>query len=434
MLRRVLKKIPFSISIASGIRFYLSFINKNIELINMCLIQRRYKGVVASKRRKLFEKKIIKVVFFITQKQLWAGQSLYDEFFLSDYFEPLIVVFPNYEDKVNTIESTINDNYVFFKKKGMNVLKGYDSQKNIYLSAGEINADIIFYDQPSPQIHKSLLWNKLSKNSLVCYIPYGFKIAAFFQAHFNMPLQNCSWKVFAESEWHKKQFSIYGPLKGKNVVTSGFPKLDEYNKPNSNISRSFKKIIWAPHWSIGLNKDSYSTFDENYNFFLEYASLHPNIYWVFKPHQRLKHYLVEIGFMSQDEVNAYYNAWDKLTNASFYNDPEYFDIFKDSDALITDCGSFLAEYLPTKKPILRLVKLNNIRYNEVGEKLVKSYYTSTNNNLIKTFITDVVINKEDVLLDKRLANIPLVRPNIEGAGKFIVDYIETELNGENLSG
>ena len=136
--------------------------------------------------------------------------------------------------------------------------------------------------------------------------------------------------------------------------------------------------------------------------------------------------------MNQEEVNHYYNEWNKLPNTFFYNDPEYFDIFKDSDALITDCGSFLAEYLPTKKPILRLVKLNNFRYNEIGEKLVKSYYKATNNNSINKFITDVVVNEDDVLRDNRLSNLPLVQPNPKGAGKFIVDYINTELKGDNL--
>jgi len=435
MLRYHLKKNQNLVALVNKVRLYLSYFKKNIDFLYMILIQSRYKKVIIRKKRKLLDKKLIKVAFFVTQKQLWAGQSLFDEFLCNDCFDPMIVVFPDNEDKINSNIFTTNANYDFFKNLGMSVLKGYDTDSNSYLASKNINFDIIFYDQPFPQIHNSLLWNKLSKDSLVCYIPYGFKIAAFYQSHFNMPLQNCCWRVFAESEWHKKQFIYYGAFKGRNVITSGLPRLDEYNKSSYIQNRSYKRIIWAPHWSIGSHeKEFHSTFDQNYKFFLDYAYANPEIHWVFKPHQRLKHYIVEIGLMNEEEVNHYYDEWNNLPNTFFYNDPEYFDIFKDSDALITDCGSFLAEYLPTKKPILHLVKSNKFSYNLIGEKLVKSYYKGTDHNSINTFIHDVVVNEDDFLRDSRLLNLALVQPNPKGAGKFIVDYIHTELKKDNLGG
>ena len=74
-------------------------------------------------------------------------------------------------------------------------------------------------------------------------MPYGFKIANFQQAHFNMELQNSSWKVFAESSWHKDQFVKYGAMKGRNVITSGYPKLDNYLKNTKNFNLRLKKIF-----------------------------------------------------------------------------------------------------------------------------------------------------------------------------------------------
>ena len=433
MLRELLKKIPYSAILVNKARQNFSYFQNIANFFKMKIIQKRYTKVLTSKKRKVLEGKRLKVAFFVTQKQLWAAQSLHDEFIKNEYFEPIIVVFPNIEDKVNTKAYTFDENYQFFKKQGMKVIRGYDPNVNVYTSSKNICADIVFYDQPSPQIHKSLLWNKISKESLTCDIPYGYKIGALAQAHFNMHLQNSCWKVFAESERHKLQFIKYGALNGRNVVVSGYPKLDEYNITLTSQKRNFKKIIWAPHWSIGELSIGFSTFETNYKFFLQYAIDNPNIHWVFKPHQRLKNYIVESSFLTQEEVDDYFKQWEKLPNAIFYNDSNYFDIFKDSDALITDCGSFLAEYLPTKKPILHLFSSNNSGYNEIGKKLIKSYYKSTDNKSIKKFINDVVVNENDSLRDERLSCLPLVLQNSEGAGKFIVNYIITELQKDHAS-
>ena len=133
--------------------------------------------------------------------------------------------------------------------------------------------------------------------------------------------------------------------------------------------------------------------------------------------------------MNRDEIDHYYNAWSALPNGAFVDDTEYFTLFRKSDALITDCGSFLAEYLPTKKPILYLKNQNKTAgYNEVGEKLISSYYHAKNNKEIKNFIDEVVVREIDVKKKSRLSNLHLVQPNLDGAGKFIVNYIENELS------
>tara|TARA_B100000795_G_C22803883_1_gene443569 strand:- start:1200 stop:2525 length:1326 start_codon:yes stop_codon:yes gene_type:complete len=432
MMRNALKKIPSIVYIVRNARLFMGWGTRNLPglfkyflIFKVNLIHKRYKKILIQKKIKLLEGKKIRVVFFVSQKQLWGSQSLYEELNSNDYFDALVVVFPNNEDKINKKSLTMKGNYDFFLDQDINVVNGYDLDNNSYFPASSFNPDIVFYDQPVPHIHKSLLWLNLSKNSLICYIPYGYKIAPFYQDHFNLFLHNSSWHIFAESDWHKKQFIKYGSMNGRNVSVSGYPKLDEYNNVTEFENRDFKRIIWAPHWTI--SNIGYSTFDENYNFFLQYASRNPDIHWVFKPHQRLRHYLEEIGFMTKEEVDNYYEQWDKLPNATFYNEANYINIFKDSDALITDCGSFLAEYLPTKNPILHLISKNNQGYNKIGKSLVESYYQATNINLIGKFIKEVVIEENDFLKDKRLLNLKFVQPNSEGAGQFIVDYLQSQL-------
>lgn len=415
------------------VRMYRTLVSR-IDLIKYKKIQSRYSDLLDSKRNKLKGNNKIRIAFFVTQKQLWCLQSVYDAFLENESFEVVVVVFPNEEDEINSKKFSMVDNFNFFKSFGLNVICGYDEKTKLHISAKEINADIIFYDQPFPQLSEDLSFERTCFDALVCYVPYGYKVGNAYEGHFNMPLQNSCWKVFAESEWHKKQFIKYGKLKGFNVVTSGYPKLDAYNQLNKSSKNIWKiddisntkKIVWAPHWSIG-NDVSSSTFHYYYKEFQKIAQENQSISWIFKPHQRLRYYLEETGFMTRDEINRYYEFWDNLPNTKFYNECDYIDIFKTSDALITDCGSFLAEYLPTQNPILLLVNKNMIGYNEIGKKLVDSYYKAYNNEDIEKFLQNVVLSGDDVLKGQRLSNLNLVQPNPNGAGMFIANHIKKEL-------
>ena len=427
-MKELIKKVPLLVYLVRKVKRFINSFDKKEYLV----IQKNYQNILKKKIDKVKNGERIKVAFFVTQKQLWCLQSVYDSFKDSELFEVLIVAFPNEEDKIHSLEYTAKDNYEFFYDLKLNVSLGYNKKTKKYLTFEEILPDIIFYDQPFPKITEELSHQETCKKSLVCYVPYGYKVANAYEGHFNMPLQNSCWKVFSESNWHTKQFEKYGKLKGKNVVTSGYPKLDIYNKTlvDNNTWKinniESKKIIWAPHWSIGSEVSS-STFHTNYNLFKKIARENQNISWIFKPHQRLRSYLEEIGFMTKKEINDYYDFWDSLPNTKFYNESDYFDIFKTSDALITDCGSFLAEYLPTKNPIMLLVNQKSIGYNEVGKKLVENYYKVYDNEDIEKFINDVIINENDYMKEKRLNQLHLVQPNTGGAGKFIVDYIQKEL-------
>ncbi len=396
-------------------------------------LQEYYKKVLEQKRIKAKKEGLV-VSFFVTQKQLWCASSVYEELCKIEFIRPQIVAFPNIENKVDSFAFTCKSNYDFFKSKNMNVVYGYDIKEEKYLPFDEIGGDIVFYDQPFKVLPNELCFKTLCLNTLICYIPYGYKIAGFLQLHFNHELINSCWKVFAESSWHKEQFCKIGAVGGKNAVISGYPKLDAYvskKKPKQDLwkkshEENIKKVIWAPHWSI--DSIDYSTFTWNYKYFLDLAKNNKHITWVFKPHQKLKHYLVERNFLSKDEVEQYYGAWNDLDNGFYYDDSDYFDIFKTSNAMITDCGSFLAEYLPTKNPIIHLINPKSKGYNEIGKEIINTYYKAHNLDELKNFIEEVVLKENDYKKEQRLEKLHLVVPNENGAGAFIANYIKKELS------
>ena len=377
---------------------------------------------------------IIRVIFCVSQNQLWCCQSLYDELEKDNNFEVRIIALPNWEDKTHNLIESGNANYDFFLKRKMNVVKGFDINGNIIDLCG-VATEIMFVDQPATIDYlemNGIPIEKIVDAFFLSYIPYGYKVANGGISHFGLPLHNYSWKVFAESNWHKQQFYKLGKMKAKNVVTSGFPKLDIYNNEEctndvwKNSVPNRKRVIWAPHWSFGDADLAFSTFDKYYMYFYDFAKEHNEIEWILKPHQRVYTWAVQTGLMSKTEVDEYFDKWDKLPNAHVYNEGNYMDIFRTSDALITDCGSFLAEYLPSKKPIIHLYR-PEAEYNEVGYKLINTYYRCTTFTDIERIIKQVIIMEDDYKYTEREKIMENVVPNKEGAGRTIMNVIKKEL-------
>lgn len=373
----------------------------------------------------------IRIGCLVSQNELWNMQSFYDAIIMKDKFDIEIISIPNYENVIDEHRKSNLENYYFFSQKGMKVVNGYDDVSNRLKDILEWNYDILFLDQPVTftWIAKQFSEFKMLKQCLFCYVPYGFKVADGKKNHFDLFIHNAAWRIFAESDWHYEQFKNYGRVNAQNVVISGYPKLDQYLSDKKDYSywkngdSNKKRIIWAPHWSFCNPEWSYSTFDKNYRNFYEYAKENHEIDWIVKPHQRLYYWAVEKEIMSEEEVEEYFQLWNQLPNATVYKGGNYMDIFITSDALITDCGSFLAEYLPTKKPVLHLYNEKG-RFNEVGQKIIDSYYRCINFEDVVRYIENVIIKENDYLSSKRLEIQKYVVPNPQGAGKAILEEFD----------
>ena len=132
--------------------------------------------------------------------------------------------------------------------------------------------------------------------------------------------------------------------------------------------------------------------------------------------------------MTGEEYEDYLNQWRALPNANVYALGNYYDLFKTSDLLITDCSSFLAEYFVSKKPIILLESKSRIPFNKFGLKLKTGMYKPENINEIEDLLNNILINKNDPL-EKVRENIIkkdfYLPPN--GIGHNIVTYLKKEL-------
>lgn len=383
-------------------------------------ILRRIKSNISSGEK-------VAVAFVVSENQIWATESLFQEFLKDPLYDvEFFLVLP-----VRTVlrDATV-ENMHFFDNKQAKVIKTYGIDEINNVQCTKQGPDIVFIDQPWIALE---VIKQFSKRALVCYVPYGIMQAKIQKIQFNHILHNISWKIFCETPIHKKLYEKYSDQKGKNVVVSGYPKLDKYLKPvKRNATDRWgsdpekKRIIWAPHHSLG-ERDlvRYATFDKNHKFFYKYVKDHPDIEFILKPHPMLGRGVVDSGIMNKLDFEEYLKQFNALPNARVYDEGDYIGLFMTSDALITDSISFLAEYLPTKNPILFLERTDNTGFNEYGEKIIESYYKAHNNDDIEDFIEKVVIDGKDYLYVKRMNTLKecIYFPGDKSAGQFIKDYL-----------
>ena len=191
--------------------------------------------------------------------------------------------------------------------------------------------------------------------------------------------------------------------KGINLKAVGAPSLEnlkEYSDENY--------VIYAPHWTIDHEKTiAYSSFKENGMFMLEYAKKHPEFNWVFKPHPLLKKALVDNNFMTKQEVEEYYSSWEKLGKACYSGN--YFEIFNNSKLMITDCSTFLIEFLLTGKPLINIISEEASEFNIIAKEVIKHLYKAENIQELEKHLNNILVYNQDELKQERVKASRLFR-------------------------
>lgn len=363
-----------------------------------------YEKKIMNLKKKIKNEKI-KVVFIIRENSKWTYESVYQEMLNSNIFEPIVAVsiLTNSAKGKDKSRAILEENYRFFQERGYNTVKIYDEDKKQYIKLENIAPDIIFYDEPYglPSIHKITY---CSQFALTCYASYSFELTSDNIGYYQN-FHSLLWKYFVDCEENIQHFKKISDYKITNCIMTGYPKLDVYfNNKNSNDnywkdSKKFK-IIYAPHHSISDNSLRLATFKENGQFILNFAKNSENTTWIFKPHPNLKFELLNHSYMTESEIENYFNEWREIGNV--YEQGDYFDIFKSSDLMITDCCSFRVEYIPTLKPLICPINPNNIGLNEIGKKIMEAHYETHNNEELKNTLDEIINNKNDYKYNNRV--------------------------------
>ena len=391
-------------------------------------INSRYRKVA----RKLYGEKNrkINIIFVNCESSKWAYQYIYEKFASDDRYNVKVVIsvydmLRNKKYSYLDIEAKALEGYNFFKKQGITAEFAYDFVRRKYLDLRHFSPDIVFYDEPQ-SITKVQSPDVVSKYALTMYCSYGSCISNGNNEHEETYKSLTTY--FVDNDFTKKNLLEYG-FCADNLVVAGQPKIDAYLKPinfeNKLWKTDKKHIIFAPHFSFSdATELKFGTFNWNYKFFFDYAKNHPEFEFILKPHPSLKREIVKRKLMSFSDMQSYFKGWDELENAAVDESGNYLDMFRTSDLLITDCNSFLFEYLPSKKPVIQLINPKSKGHNEFGKKIIEGYYKAHNISEIEEYIEKILIKGEDSLKEKRqeiIDNILKIPTN--GVSQVVYDYV-----------
>ena len=366
---------------------------------NVPLIKNNYKKTLKSIQNKT-DKKV--VLFLVNEVAKWKGQSLYDLFAQSDNYDPYIALtigdFQWNIDKEKRKEVLLN-NFAYFKSKNMDCVYAYDLNADSALDLSIFNPDIVFYQQPW-KIPPIQMPSHVSNFAITFYFPYYVQNYGNFIAECSQELHQTVFRYYIINEEWEKLYKICFKYAAGEIKGIGHPALDLLQQ-NKDKKCNKNYVIYAPHHSIN-NCENFSTFMKNGKYILDFAKKHTEINWVFKPHPTLKYRLINDGILSETEINSYFEEWEKFATCCY--DSNYYELFLDSKALITDSASFLTEYFCTEKPIIHLISSKSkVIPLPPFEKILNTFYKVKNINDLNKAFDEILIKNQDSKKEERIS-------------------------------
>lgn len=342
----------------------------------------------------LRKKDIIKVGFVTYTSSTWNIDALYKLLSNNDKFNVEIIVGHSPAENKALSEDEFKQTISYFSKLGYLVVQ-----------AGELEKiekyDMLFFLDPTNLSERQVKLFGLPLKILIFHTSYSFMLSGN-ERKVGMWMYHLAYKYYTDSMFYKKRIEQYR-YSTNNVEFLGFPKMDQYYLANYKKRTEKKVIIYAPHHSVDYSRYRSATFQDNYQIILELAQKYKDeTFWIYKPHPRLRYGSIKAGvFKDMNGYEEYVNQWRMLPNAEVVEIGDYFPVFKESDGMITDSISFLAEYQFTHKPLL-LLESGEEEYNEFGQSIVNILYkcSGKDDKSIESFIRDC-ISGVDSMYDER---------------------------------
>ena len=316
------------------------------------VVRARYAAHETACREKLARGERLRVAFLVCDASMFSGESVFLKMREDPRYDCFIAVAPRVTRGEaflrDTLEKTVGE---LGKRYPQAVRALYDpaTGKAERLDADLVFSTILYEDQTLPDYTTE----RLSARALVAILYYGYG-GLFISNEKKTPfLPNIvlSWRYFVSNEATRLMNVAKNPLLEANAVTVGYAKMDRL----ASIPRredGGKTILLCPHHTLDRipGELALSTFLKNADLFQRLPEMFPEITFVFRPHPLLFPRLATDKWWGAEKTAAYEKKMEAHPNVVFQRGGDYFEAFRNSDALIHDCGSFLAEYFYTGMP------------------------------------------------------------------------------------
>lgn len=291
--------------------------------------------------------------------------------------------------------------------------------------------DLLFYTLGSLAYPEPYRIERTSHHFQTCYLAYGVLLADQPELQFNQEAHHCAWRVYASTRRDLFFYRHYQRRLRSNARLTGYPKFDLYDddaRPETGSGRP--TVIWAPHWTIGLIYPDLNMglFDRICMDMLSVMDEFPQVDFVYRPHPNLPHALAATTFMSGESYAIYLDMLRARPNCRIELGGDNIARFREAAGMITDSVSFLAEHLPTGRPLLFLDRPDRARLNDQGERIASLHFQGRDGADIRKFIAETIIGGDDPRAAERRAMAEaLFRPCPDGASSAIIADLRASL-------
>lgn len=381
----------------------LSFYNKTGQIIPV--IKEIFNGNFAfaesrinylSKIFSLMEntEKPLRVIFVVFDYKKWFLSELYFKLRADKSFKilPILVLPDNFaENQDDSAAETIK----YFKDNGYECLDGIEHDTNNAVMLEALKPDIIIYQQ-TDCLKSDYTPNCISKYALTCYVEPDFDYYKKTNiGELKSYRLNNTWKIYS---FDNKVLNSF-----KNTVNSGFALFEKYNKRlkvqdeniwNNKDKLSVCKLIYSQSYFSNENFDK-QQFIEYQNSMLEYAKAHKQYNFIFVPDKNLKRQCIENNILSDIEFESYINKWQELENAVVKDNISAIPFYNSSDIFMTDNINTCFEYFPLGKPVILLKNTQDVKFNDIGSKVFKTFYKLPTIEPLDIVLEDLMLAKND---------------------------------------
>lgn len=431
--------------LSKSLQIQVDDLRRHIVRNETLLFQLNNHEKVKKLKRKIGKGEKIKAVFVSSIVGQFGLENVIDELLENhnDLFEVCVFIRYPFDKEFDFDEKQYQqlvECHNYYESKCYKSILGYDINKNP-IELDTLTPDIVLYSAYSIEgnstKHNSLPIN-WSHNYLTCFFNYGLNTDEDFFYHYDHYFIITNWINFLHTQKDMFEASVRSIYNAYNCTVAGFPKLDSYKiEKQFSFSSSMKNcIIYSPHWSVLTTENTAKisgTFHLYYEYFLMLLVKNPDLNFVFRPHPVLRNRLNDLKrekILSID-FDDYVEKLSQYKNCIYHCDDEYIEVFKKSKCLITDCGSFIGEYLPSGHPCIYLFnpevpdQIN--RFSHLGKAILDSYYIVHNEEELSDCFQQVVKDGFDPKKEARERVMKSEFVNIGTASKVVIQTIKEKL-------
>ena len=402
-------------------------------------LRARYAALADACRAKLARGERLKVAFLVCDASMFSGESVYARLAADPRFDCAIAVAPRVTRGEAFLRETLAKTVDTLRKRygdAVRALYDPDAKSALPLDADIVFSTVVYEDQTLPDYTTE----RLSARALVAVLYYGYG-GLFISNEKKTPyLPNIvlAWRYFVSNEATRRMNVEKNPLLAANAVTVGYAKMDRL-ATIPRRERAGKTILLCPHHTLEKipGELSLSTFLKNADLYQRLPEMFPEITFVFRPHPLLFPRLATAKWWGPEKTSAYERAMEAHPNVVFQRGGDYFEAFRNSDALIHDCGSFLAEYFYTGCPQCYLLESEATleeQFLPFARTLAEHVRKAYTDEEVVSFVRDVAAGRDPDRESRAAFAAKEVCVNHPDATSAVVAVLDAALGGARIGG